>query len=422
MSRRRLRFIHSSDWHLERPLGGLAQVRPRLDLRGKLGNLFADATYLAAEKVVSAALAEQADFVVLAGDILDVELAGPRGAAFLIRQFERLAHRQIPVYWAAGRVDRPQQWPAALRLPDNVFRFSGRRPEAFDVDVDGRVAARVIGANRPRGGKIRATDFWADPDGLPTIAVTQGRADRQALPSRGLTYWALGGRHSRAAILEGLQAAQYSGSPQARRPDETSTHGCTLVELDEEGRLHTRSLATEVVRFCRRRVTVGESTTLDDLENRLADQAHELRSSVPDVNLLVSWSVGGSGPLVAAMRRGDLASQILARLDRRLEQETPIVCGLSIELEPEAAVPPVWSEQDSLLGDFLRSLAQFDGTHDPTDLVGPVEQMVGEGRKARRLARVTDADRRRVLQMAAAIGADLLAASDAARPHKEGQP
>ena len=413
MSRRRLRFIHSSDWHLERPPGGLADVPPRLK------SLFADAPYLAAEKVVGAALAEQADFVVLAGDILDVELAGPRGTTFLIRQFERLAQRQIPVYWAAGCVDQPQQWPVALRLPDNVFRFSGPRPEKFEVHLDGQPVARIIGASRPRGGKIRAADFWPDADRLPTIAVTQGRADRQALAARGLTYWALGGKHSRSAVLGGPQAAHYSGSPQARHLDETGAYGCTLVEIDEEGRSHTRSLATDVVRFCRRRVTVGESTTLDDLEGRLADQVHELHSAAPDVHLLVSWTVGG--PLTAALRRGDLATEVLARLDRRLEEESPIVCGVSIELEPEAAVPPTWSEEDSLLGDFLRSLAQFDGRGDPADLVGPVQNMIGEGRGAemRRLAHITDADRRRVLQMAAAIGADLLVESSPARPRKE---
>jgi DNA repair exonuclease SbcCD nuclease subunit len=421
MSRRRLRFIHSSDWHLERPLGGLAEVPQRLK------DVFSDAPYLAAEKVIGAALAEQADFVVLAGDIIDVELAGPRGAAFLVRQFERLAQGQIPVYWAAGRVDRPEQWPVALRLPDNVFRFPSRRPEEFSVRLGGEPAARVTGMGRPRGGKIRAADFWPDPDGLPTIAVTQGRADRQAFQMRGLTYWALGGRHVRTAVLEGAPAACYSGSPQARSPDETGACGCTVVEIDEEGRPHTRHVAADVVRFCRRRMTLSESTTCEDLENRLADQMRELHSAAPDLHLLVSWTVNGSGPLVAGLRGGGLASEVLARLGRRMEQETPLVCCVSLELEPEAAVPPAWSQHDSLLGDFLRSLASFDGQgeHDPADLVGPVQELAEEchgAAKTKRLVRLTDADRRRVLQAAAALGADLLADNLPAREHKEAQP
>ncbi|HEV3339969.1 MAG TPA: DNA repair exonuclease [Pirellulales bacterium] len=420
MSRRRLRFIHSSDWHLERPLGGLADVPNRLK------DLFADAPYLAAEKVVSAALAEQADFVVLAGDIIDVELAGPRGAAFLVRQFERLAHGQIPVYWAAGRVDRPERWPAALRLPDNVFRFPSRRPEEFAVHLDGQPVARVTGMGRPNGGKIRPADFWPDPDGLPTIAVTQGRADRQAFQTRGLTYWALGGRHGRTAVLEGAPAASYAGSPQARRPDETGAYGCTVVEIDEEGRPHMRAVATDVVRFCRRRATIGESTTVDDLENRLADQMRELHSTAPDLYLMVSWTVNGSGPLVARLRHGSLATDVLARLGHRLEQETPLVSCVSLELEPEAAVPPAWSQHDSLLGDFLRSLASFDGQgeHDPADLLGPVQKLAEECHgpgQTRRLVRLTDADRRHALQMAASLGADLLAEAFPARAHKEAQ-
>ncbi|HEV3004564.1 MAG TPA: metallophosphoesterase [Pirellulales bacterium] len=415
MSRRRLRFIHSSDWHLERPLGGLVEVPQRLR------PVFGEAPYLAAEKVVSAALAEQVDFVVLAGDVVDIELAGPHGAAFLVRQFKRLAQRHVPVYWAAGRVDRPEQWPVALRVPDNVFRFSSRRPQDFIVQPGDHPLARVTGMSRPRGGKIRAADFWPDPDGLPTIAVTPGRASRSALATRRLTYWALGGRHSRVDMLDAPHLAHYSGSPQARHPDETGAYGCTVVEIDEEGRVHTRPVATDVVRFCRRRTTVNPSTTADDLESRLAEQMRELHSAVPDLHLLVSWAVNGTGPLVAELRRGGLANEVLSRLRRRVEHDTPIVWSVSLEVEPEAAVPPAWLQHDSLLGDFLRSLAQFDGQseQDPADLVGPLEELAGQGHEPEeieRLVRLSDSDRRRVLQHAALLGADLLSHDGSGTP------
>jgi exonuclease SbcD len=407
MSRRRLRFIHSSDWHLERLLGGLAEVPEPLKA------VLADAPYQAAERVINTALAEQADFVVLSGDLLDVELAGPRGAAFVVRQFERLAQRQVPVYWAAGRVDRLELWPAALHLPENVFRFSSHRPEDFVVQIGDEAVARVTGMNRPRGGRIRATDFWPDPDELPTVAVTPGRAERGSLATRGLTYWALGGRHSRAAVLDSPHVAHYSGSPQARRTDETGAHGCTVVEVDEQGRVHTRPVATDVVRYCRRRTIVTGSTTVDELESRLAEQMRELRSAAPNLHLLVTLTVNGSGPLIASLWRGGLATELLSRLRQSVEHETPIVWSMSLEVEPEAAVPPAWSQQESLLGDYLRSLAQFDGQgdQDPADLVGPLDELAGqcrEPREMKRLMRLSDADRRRVLQHAASLGANLL--------------
>jgi DNA repair protein SbcD/Mre11 len=419
MSRRRLRFIHSSDWHLDRPIGGLTEVPERLRI------VLADAPYLAAEKVVNTALAEQADFVVLAGDVVDIELAGPRGAAFLKRQFERLAQRNVPVYWAAGRVDRPERWPAALRLPDNVYPFTGHRPQDFIVQSGEQPLARVTGMSRPCGGRIRAADFWPDPDGLPTIAVTPGRVQRATLASRGLTYWAMGGRHGRAAVLDTPQAAQYSGSPQARQPDETGAYGCTVVEIDEAGRVHTRPIATDVVRFCRRRTTASPSTTADELESRLVEQMRELRTAAPEMHLLAFWTINGTGPLASDLRRGRLANDILARLRQRAEQETPIVWSVSLEVEPEAAVPPALSQQDSLLGDYLRSLALFDGAadRDPADLTEPIEQLIGqchEPAALRRLICLDDADRRRVLQSAAVLGADLLLTDGLGRPSYTG--
>ena len=409
MSRRRLRFIHSSDWHLESPLGGLAEVPERIK------GLLADAPYLAAEKVIAAALAEQADFVVLAGDILDVEFAGPRGVAFLVRQFERLAERHVPVYWAGGRVDRPERWPAAIRLPENVFRFSSRRPDDFLFQAGDQPAARLTGMSRPRGGKIRAADFWPDADGLPTIAVAHGHAERASLEARNISYWALGGKHCRTTVLDARQAASYSGSPQGRGPDETGAFGCTVVDVDEQGRVQTCPIATDVVRWCRRRATVNAATTVATLETMLADQLRELCNAAPDLHQFVSWTINGSGPVVAALRRGPLGAEILDRLRGHVKQETSYTWCVSLDVEPEAAVPPAWSQQDSLLGDFLRSLAQFDGQGEtePADLIGPLAQLAGPSTADKRLVRLGDTDRRRVLQKAAALGAKLLGSEEA---------
>lgn len=404
MSHGRLRFIHSSDWHLESPLAGLCEVPERLK------RALADAPLLAAEKVVTAALAEQAHFVVLAGDILGVELAGPRGVSFLLEQFTRLAQRNIPVYWAGGRVDRPERWPPALRLPGNVFRFSSRRPEDFIYEEVGEPRARITGMSRPRGGKVRAADFWPDADGLPTIAVAHGKADRAALAARGLTYWALGGKHHRTAIVES-HAAQYSGAPQSRSPDEAGSYGCTLVEIDE-GRVQTRAIATDVARWHTRRIAVGDATTAETLESGLIEQLNELRRAAPAVHLLVSYTVHGHGPLIAALRCGQAASEIVSRLRRRVEAEEPAIWIRSIEVEPESAVPPAWLEQDSLLGEYLRSLADFDGQSEtPADLVAPLNELVGRyaaSAEVEQLLRLTDEGRRKVLQKAAALGADLL--------------
>ncbi len=94
MSNRSFRFLHAGDFHLERPLMGVAEVPDHLR------DLFLEAPYLAARRVFDAALAEDVRFVVLTGGICVPSAAGPRGPLFLAEQFVRLAERGIGVYSA----------------------------------------------------------------------------------------------------------------------------------------------------------------------------------------------------------------------------------------------------------------------------------------------------------------------------------
>ena len=175
MSNRPLRFIHAADFHLEQPPSGIAAVPDALR------ELFLESAWLAAEKVFEVVLSEEAEFLVLCGDLLSPLKTGPRGPLFLSEQFERLAQRAIPVYWAAGRVDPPELWPSAVPLPKNVHVFPVGRPEAINYDRDGVPAVRLVGASRLRGRKMCASEFEPDPAGLFTIAAVHGSVASESL-------------------------------------------------------------------------------------------------------------------------------------------------------------------------------------------------------------------------------------------------
>jgi DNA repair exonuclease SbcCD nuclease subunit len=91
MSGEPFRFLHAADFHLERPMEGLAEVPEHLR------DALVDAPFQAVEQVIDTALVEEVDFVVLAGDLLDCRAAGPRAMAFLVNQLHRLAERKVPV-------------------------------------------------------------------------------------------------------------------------------------------------------------------------------------------------------------------------------------------------------------------------------------------------------------------------------------
>ena len=153
MPGRPLRFVHASDFHLERPLGGVAEVPDQLR------DVFIDAAYMAARRVFDTVLAEEADFLVLSGGILTAKQSGPRGPLFLGEQFARLAARGMLVYWAGSEIDPPEAWPGGFPSPGNVRLFPRGRAAEYVHERDGAALARVVGVSRDGQRPLRPGDF-----------------------------------------------------------------------------------------------------------------------------------------------------------------------------------------------------------------------------------------------------------------------
>lgn len=423
-----LRFIHAGDFHLEQPLGGIVEVPDHLR------DALLEAPYRAAQKVFDAVLEHDAHFLVLSGDLIDPQLAGPRGLVFLSEQFERLAVAGKNVYWAAGEIDSPAEWPGPLRLPPNVRVFSPARPEEFVETHDGRPICHVTGQSFPRGRvggtvetqrddakratgrglsrsrKIRAADFWPDKNGLFSVGVAYGDAEPAELASRSIHYWALGSAHAASTPLTGACVAHYCGTTQGRHPEETGPHGCTLLTHEPDGRLTLTPLAVDSLRWTAERVHVDDSTSRPELERLLVERMQELSAGHPGVGLLVSWQVTGTGPLAAAMRRGQLGGELLARLRSDFGYRPTPLWSVALEFEPAGDLPEAWYEQETILGDFLRLVRarQASATGDPIDLENYLQRQQSIGSWTQAADPDAVAASIRVLRQAALLGADLL--------------
>ena len=167
MSDRSFRFLHASDFRLDAVPRGLTEVPDHLR------DTLLDAPYNAARRVFDAALAERVAFVILAGNILQPDLTGPRGTAFLSEQFQRLAEAGIGVYWAGGESDPPEAWPAAFPLPENVRVFAKDRVTDFLHQYDGSPLARIVGTSRGSRA-LQPAEFSPDAVGLFSIGVACG--------------------------------------------------------------------------------------------------------------------------------------------------------------------------------------------------------------------------------------------------------
>jgi hypothetical protein len=352
MSQRPFRFVHASDFHLEVPVHGLT------DLPQHLRDRLLDAPLRAVARLVDAALDQQVDFLVLAGDLVHPQQAGPRTLLALIEQFERLAEREIPVYWAGGAVDSPDRWPPGFALPSNVFTFSSARAEeTFVRDRDGGPLARIVGWSLPGRGPIPAAKFQIDPSELFTIAVAHGTCDRAALSERGVDYWALGGEHQRQTPAASPCVIHYPGSVQGRSPAEPGTHGGTLVEVESSGATpRLKFLPSDVLRFLPESITVDEQTTTVELQRLMTQRAHDAAVAHPGADLILGWTLSGRGPVITHVRRQDSADDLLAPVRQQFGYRTPAVWSVSPEVEGLPTWPAEWSRQDTLLGEFLRAL------------------------------------------------------------------
>ncbi len=182
MSNRSFRFLHTSDFRLDAVPRGLSEVPDHLR------NALLDAPYAAARRVFDTALAERVAFILLAGNVLQPELSGPRGTAFLGEQFQRMAEAGIGVYWAGGEIDPPEAWPGAFPLPENVRVFAKDRVTDFLHQLDGSPLVRIVGTSRgPRA--LHPAEFLPDAAGLCTIGVVCGEVEPAALQAQGIHYW-----------------------------------------------------------------------------------------------------------------------------------------------------------------------------------------------------------------------------------------
>lgn len=349
-----LRLLHASDLHLEQPIHGLAEVP------GHLRELLIDAPYRATEQVFETALAEDVDAVLLAGDVLHVDRAGPPAIMLLLEQFSRLKDRGIPVYWAGGDVDSPDTWPRSVTLPANVHVFPVGRVESLELVRNGEPVAIVQGTSARDGGEVDARGFHRDAHGRFTVGVAYGTSDSQGREGDRVHYMALGGRHQSQTVDLQPGVAHYSGTPQGRGPDETGPHGCTMVHVDDVGRARTQFVAADSVRWTEQTLEVTASTRSEQLSDRLVERMEKLIATHPGVNLLVRWKVSGTGPLVNRLRPGGLADELLVDLRRRFGQGSAIAWSASLECDAALSVPPEWYDQETVLGDFVRQARAFD--------------------------------------------------------------
>ncbi|KJF18533.1 metallophosphoesterase family protein [Acidithrix ferrooxidans] len=314
-----LKFLHASDLHIDSPLRGLSAYEgaPIQEIRG--------ATRRAVENLVGAAVSNDVDLVVLAGDIFDGDWKDYSTGLFWIRQLVRLYDEGIPVVLVAGNHDAVSEVSKRLSYPPNVYQLSSAAPQ---IQLFDELDLAVVGqsyASRVVAGDLVANFPSADP-GLFTIGLLHTSLDGRVghasyapttvdmLRSRGYSYWALGHVHQREVVSTEPHIV-FAGNLQGRHIRETGPKGASLVTTQEAEVVSIAPLELDVVRWTNCYVDVSQAQTFEEV---ISEISQVLDKSVIDA----------SGRLVAARVNISGTSPIHRELWRRSEQLDSEVRGL----------------------------------------------------------------------------------------------
>ncbi|EDN71113.1 Metallophosphoesterase [Beggiatoa sp. PS] len=295
-----MKFLHAADIHLDSPLRGLAHYE------GAPVEQMQQATRRAFINLVDLACTQAVDFVLLAGDLYDVDWKDYNTGLFFNQQMSRLREANIPVFMVLGNHDAGNTITRQLRLPDNVTEFSYHRPETKVLEHLGVAIHGQSFANKSITDDISATYPNAIPGyfniGLLHTSLN-GRPGHDnyapctlpGLLSHGYDYWALGHVHTREVLHEKPWIV-FPGNLQGRHARETGSKGCTLIKV-LNGNTTLTHVPVDVLRWEVCRLNVNDVTVVDEVIDRARWAVTQAMQTAEDKPLALRFLIEGASPV-----------------------------------------------------------------------------------------------------------------------------
>lgn len=273
------KFVHAADIHLDSPLRGLARYEgaPVDRIRG--------ATRQALKNLVDLTLAEEADFLLIAGDLYDGDWKDYNTGLFFASEMSRLRAAGIKVFIVAGNHDAGSQISRQLRMPDNVVRLSSKKPQTVTLDQL-RVAIHGQGFSKAAVSEDLSIAYPPAAVGLFNIGMlhtsVNGREGHEpyapctidGLITKGYDYWALGHVHKREILCEDPLII-FPGNIQGRHIRETGAKGCTLVAVQEGRVTAVEHRNLDVVRWSVLQLDVSGAISPEEIVETFISSAKE---------------------------------------------------------------------------------------------------------------------------------------------------
>jgi DNA repair protein SbcD/Mre11 len=236
---KQISFIHAADLHLDSPMVGLKHLPATILSRVR------ESTFAALERLTAAAIQQNVDFVILAGDLYDGEDRSLRAQSRFRNEMQKLSQNDIPVYVIHGNHDHLNGSWVQLDMPANVHIFGSdvemkvfhtKRGETVHLYGFSYLQRHILDKRVDAYQKQGPADFHigilhgneaggTDHDNYAPFTIKD-------LYEKQFDYWALGHIHKQK-ILSEHPPIIYPGNLQGRNKKETGIKGCYHVTLSE---------------------------------------------------------------------------------------------------------------------------------------------------------------------------------------------
>ena len=229
-----LRFIHCADLHLDRSFEGLYLMNESVDELLEINEKVL-------ESIVSVAIKEAVDFVLLVGDTFHQNRPSLKTQHQFFTQMSRLEVADIPIYLSFGNHDYYEEARYWFDFPKNVHLFTEETVQTITGETKQGVSYCISGFSyqKPWLDESKVAQF---PRRQGTYHIGMYHGDQQGehyapfvvqeMKQKGYDYWALGHIHV-ATTLSTQPPIIYPGTPQGHTQKEKETPGILLVTLTQ---------------------------------------------------------------------------------------------------------------------------------------------------------------------------------------------
>lgn len=299
------RFVHAADLHIDSPFAGVGDADNRVATRLR------EATYEAFQNLVDLCINQNADFLVIAGDVYDGADRSVRAQLRFREGLSKLADKGIKSFVVHGNHDPLDGWQSSISWPEGVHIF-GAIPEWKNFEKNGEVVAAVQGMSYPtREVTDNLATQFTPPESPSLFAIGLLHANVGAnsahpnyapcsvedLLESGIDYWALGHVHTRQTLKRSAPVIAYPGNTQGRHPNETGARGALVVNVDPSGASRSDFVALDVVRWERSDIDISNLETIDSLDSAIRQATDNLSVEAEDRDVVCRLTLVGRGPL-----------------------------------------------------------------------------------------------------------------------------